>query len=154
MSAVLVFLSGVVLVALIKLWQSQSPRYLSPLRHLRGPRSPNLLFGNFTQLAAPYQALTREWVNEYGPNFQVHGFLNVRRINRFLMAIFFSCLPFVQTPSLFTLDPKAIHHILTHTTDFRKPRDALRFLARLSGPGTCLDLNNNTLARVLRRTQC
>ncbi|KAM5543262.1 hypothetical protein V8D89_003136 [Ganoderma adspersum] len=118
MSAILVLVSGVILAALIKLWQSQSPRYLSPLRHLRGPRAQNLLSGNFTQLAAPYQALTREWVNEYGPNFQVHGFLSA--------------------PALFTLDPKAIHHILTHATDFRKPRDSLRFLARISGPGGLL----------------
>ncbi|PIL30974.1 cytochrome P450 [Ganoderma sinense ZZ0214-1] len=114
MSAILVFISGLILVAVIKIWQTQSPRYLSPLRHLRGPRIHSLLFGNFIQLSAEYQGLTREWVNQYGPNFQVHGFLNV--------------------PSLFTTDSKAIHHILTHTTQYCKPRDSRRFLAYISGP--------------------
>lgn len=79
MSAILVFVASVVLVALINLWRTQSPRYLSPLRRLRGPRAQNLLFGNFNQLSAPYQALVREWVNEYGPNIKVHGVFNVCR---------------------------------------------------------------------------
>ncbi|KAI1791336.1 cytochrome P450 [Ganoderma leucocontextum] len=118
MSAILVFISGVVLVALVNLWRRQSPRYLSPLRHLRGPRAQSLLFGNFNQLSASYQALNREWVEEYGPNVKVHGVFNV--------------------PSLFTIDTKSIHHILTHTTDYRKPRDSLRLLAGLSGRGGLL----------------
>ncbi len=80
MSAILVFVSGIVLVALINLWRTQSPRYLSPLRHLRGPRAQSLLFGNFNQLSASYQALHREWINEYGPNIKVHGFFNVCRV--------------------------------------------------------------------------
>ncbi|PIL33913.1 cytochrome P450 [Ganoderma sinense ZZ0214-1] len=115
MSAALVLVAGIVLVALIKFWRTL---YRSPLRHLRGPRAPSVLSGHFNQLAATHQALIREWVNEYGPNFKIRGFFNA--------------------PSLFTTDTKAIHHVLTHSTDYCKPLDARRLLARLSGPAGVL----------------
>lgn len=80
----------------------------SPLRHiLRSPRIPNLITGNFMEMAVRTRAeflwqlsnfeltllqadskLTSEWRKEFGHNFLYHGLFSVRRLTLFHVFVY------------------------------------------------------------------
>ncbi|KAH7910532.1 cytochrome P450 [Hygrophoropsis aurantiaca] len=59
--------------------------------------------------------LVEEWAQEYGQTLKFYGFLNAAR--------------------LFTLDLRALNHILTHSMDYQKPEGARYGLSQILGEG-------------------
>lgn len=91
-------------------------RLTSPLRHLRGPKSPSFVMGNILQLfGGVVTEIEDRWVEEYGTTFTISGFLSQL--------------------DLYTIDTKALHHIITHTQIYQKPLEVQYNLGRVVGPG-------------------
>ncbi|KII91513.1 hypothetical protein PLICRDRAFT_105725 [Plicaturopsis crispa FD-325 SS-3] len=88
----------------------------SPLRNLPGPPSTSWALGNSKEIQQADPSVVHEkWVEQYGQTFKYAGLGNV--------------------PHLFTLDTKALSHILSHTDTFQKSK-AMRYnLSRIVGPG-------------------
>ncbi|KAJ7479217.1 cytochrome P450 [Mycena latifolia] len=91
-------------------------RLTSPLRYLRGPSSTNLVAGNILDVRnGANSGIEDLWVREYGRTMRIHGFFGAW--------------------ALYTMDTKALHHILFNTHIYPKP-DSSRFnLGRIVGPG-------------------
>ncbi|KAH8112415.1 cytochrome P450 [Phellopilus nigrolimitatus] len=88
----------------------------SPLHDLRGPKNASLIFGNLEEIRrADTSALHEQWVEQYGKVMKYKAFFGENR--------------------LFTMDTKAMNHILTHSMDYEKPYEARFNLARLLGAG-------------------
>ncbi|KAJ8495118.1 hypothetical protein ONZ45_g12995 [Pleurotus djamor] len=86
----------------------------SPLRHLPGPPNTRFFLGNIQEVFDQYTA-ANEWIDTYGPTFQVKGPFGISR--------------------LFTLDPKAQGHILMNGDLYERPLIGRQSLARVVGPG-------------------
>ncbi|KAJ7108241.1 cytochrome P450 [Mycena epipterygia] len=79
-----------------------------------GPKNPSILLGNFKEMADD-SLLTDKWREEFGPTFQFKGLFNIRELH--------------------TSDPKAISHIVTHSTVYQKVPLALVSARRFLGRG-------------------
>ncbi|KAF9020787.1 cytochrome P450 [Hymenopellis radicata] len=109
-------ISALLVVAVVNVAQSAYQYYSSPLRRLRGPEMPSLLWGNMQEIwAADPGALFGKWVKQYGAVITFTGFLGSRR--------------------LLTTDTKAISHILHNAYDYPKPDETRYNIARMIGPG-------------------
>ncbi|KAI0822361.1 cytochrome P450 [Trametes gibbosa] len=93
------------------------PRWTpTALRNLPGPPNPSWFYGNMQEIQAADNSVPQErWVANYGPHILYKGFLNDDR--------------------LFTLDTRALNHILTHSLDYQKPEVSRRNLAKVLGEG-------------------
>ncbi|KAJ7505563.1 cytochrome P450 [Mycena galericulata] len=84
-------------------------QYLSPLKLLRGPKSPSFFMGNLIEMHdQENNNLVAEWESAYGSTFVYRGFIGGCR--------------------LMTTDPVAVAHILGNAYDYPKPdfvRDSL-----------------------------
>ncbi|KAG9003792.1 hypothetical protein FRB93_010808 [Tulasnella sp. JGI-2019a] len=91
--------------------------YVSALRDLPGPGKPDsYLYGHMSKIfKAPAGVIHEEWAAKYGPTFQYRGIALSRRF--------------------FTLDPKAIAHIMNHSYDYPKPEPMREGLVQLLGRG-------------------
>ncbi|KAJ8093037.1 hypothetical protein PM082_020518 [Marasmius tenuissimus] len=90
--------------------------YNSPLRHLPGPPNSSIIFGNLKEIFSTENSMMQEkWVEDYGPTIQYKGLLSKAR--------------------LYTMDTKAISHILTNHYDYQKPDDARFALSEVLGNG-------------------
>ncbi|KAI0824047.1 cytochrome P450 [Trametes gibbosa] len=90
--------------------------YTSPLRLLPGPSAPSFFYGNLIEIdEAENSALPDQWFEQYGTHFVDHEFF--------------------MTPRLWSLDPQAIHYVLTHHEDYPHPAASLKFLAQALGKG-------------------
>ncbi|KAF9464574.1 cytochrome P450 [Collybia nuda] len=90
--------------------------YTSPLRDLPGPKSSSFIYGNIKDIwEAENSVLHEKWVQEYGKTIQYSGFFGIRR--------------------LFTMDTKAINHVLMNSNDYQKPEAARYNLSRVVGAG-------------------
>ncbi|KAF8131040.1 cytochrome P450 [Boletus edulis] len=100
----------------------------SPIRHLRGPKGTSWIYGNMrdiwnaSRLIVPalvclYEnsVLHEEWVKQYGNTLKYKGFFNSDR--------------------LFTMDMRAINHVLTHSNDYEKPSQVRYNLSQILGEG-------------------
>ncbi|KII91538.1 hypothetical protein PLICRDRAFT_156698 [Plicaturopsis crispa FD-325 SS-3] len=119
LSISLLFVSaGATLLAfgLYKLAELVYGNLASPLRNLPGPPSSSWIFGNFNEIAEEDPAVVHErWVQKYGQTFKYTGFGGINH--------------------LFTLDTKALSHILSHADTYQKSK-AMRYnLSRIVGPG-------------------
>ncbi|KAH7907833.1 cytochrome P450 [Hygrophoropsis aurantiaca] len=86
----------------------------SPLRNINGPKSTSWLFGNVRDVfKSEEMVLLEEWAQEYGQTLKYYG-----PLNEF---------------SLFTMDLRALNHILTHSMDYQKPKPIRYFLAEIIG---------------------
>ncbi|KAF9236872.1 cytochrome P450 [Melanogaster broomeanus] len=88
----------------------------SPLRHLPGPKATSWVYGHLGDMfksdnSAPHE----EWVKEYGNTLR-------------LKALF-------STNWLFTMDTRAINHVLIHSTDYHKPSLVKYTLSGVVGEG-------------------
>ncbi|KAK7438395.1 hypothetical protein VKT23_018009 [Stygiomarasmius scandens] len=88
----------------------------SPLRFLPGPKNASWLFGNLRQIqAADTAVLHEQWVEEYGPTMRYQGFFNTLR--------------------LYTIDTKALNHVLMNHYTYQKPEMAAYNLSQVLGSG-------------------
>ncbi|KAI0795607.1 cytochrome P450 [Abortiporus biennis] len=88
----------------------------SPLRNLPGPPNPSFIFGQMKAIfKADNSVLQEEWVVKYGHTISYKGFFGSHR--------------------LFTMDTRALNHILTHSAEYQKPRLARENLGKLVGNG-------------------
>ncbi|KAJ7839483.1 cytochrome P450 [Mycena leptocephala] len=104
--------------------------YTSPLRDLPGPKGGNFIIGHFrqTQVSALSSVITSlnsvfaedstvpdKWREEFGPNYQLRGFLGKR--------------------DLYTTDTKALNHILVNDHLYQKGLVANKVLTHILGNG-------------------
>lgn len=88
----------------------------SPLRVLQGPKGTSWLYGNLKDIfKAENSVLHEQWVGQYGTTLKYKGF-------------FFS-------DRLFTMDTRALNHVLTHSSDYQKPSQVRYNLSRILGEG-------------------
>ncbi|KAJ7776946.1 cytochrome P450 [Mycena maculata] len=85
-----------------------------PLRHVAGPRSPSLIFGNFREMMSDPQ-LIHKWTNEYGRNFLFKGLFSITELH--------------------TSDIKAVAHILNNTVIYHRTQYTRDNRRRLFGDG-------------------
>ncbi|KAH7910533.1 cytochrome P450 [Hygrophoropsis aurantiaca] len=91
-------------------------KFTSPLRNINGPKSTSWLYGNMRDIfKAENSVLHEQWVKEYGQTLKYHGFLNIDR--------------------LFTMDLRALNHVLTHSLDYQKPEQVRYNLSQILGEG-------------------
>ncbi|KAG9003824.1 hypothetical protein FRB93_010840 [Tulasnella sp. JGI-2019a] len=91
--------------------------YFSPFKELPGPgRVESYLWGHLPKIfKAPAPVVHEEWATLYGPTYQYRGFLLARRF--------------------FTIDPRAVSHMMNHSYDYPKPSDIQEILVELLGRG-------------------
>ncbi|KIP05287.1 hypothetical protein PHLGIDRAFT_119937 [Phlebiopsis gigantea 11061_1 CR5-6] len=93
--------------------------YTSPLRLLPGPSSPSALWGFVKVLHAAEASVPQEqWVEQYGPTISFKLMFGIRR--------------------LWTVDTRALNHIIHHTAIYQKPMAARYHLSRVLGPGVLI----------------
>ncbi|TFK89337.1 cytochrome P450 [Polyporus arcularius HHB13444] len=114
---VLSALASLIALALWKLFPVVRRLYRSQLRSLPGPPNEHWFYGNLKAIHAEENSVPQErWSAEAGSHtIMYRGFLGTDR--------------------LWTLDTRALNHILTHSTDYQKPSAARRNLARILGEG-------------------
>ncbi|KAI0336186.1 cytochrome P450 [Cubamyces sp. BRFM 1775] len=89
--------------------------FFSPLRTLRGPPTPSVLYGHVRQICRAGNAATmREWVERYGRNIY--------------------CRYLLQVPCLWTADPLVMRHVL-QSGNFSKPWETRASAAKVIGDG-------------------
>ncbi|KAJ2968587.1 hypothetical protein NUW54_g13172 [Trametes sanguinea] len=110
---------AILVYALWRLYKRWRFVYRSPLRNLPGPPSPSWLYGNMKEVfTTDGHAVPDKWFAQYGRTYVDHGF--------------------GMTPQLWTLDLRAIHHILTHSMDYGVPEDNVKTVGELLGKGLLL----------------
>ncbi|KAI0933177.1 hypothetical protein AcV7_004723 [Taiwanofungus camphoratus] len=88
--------------------------YISSLRSLPGPPNPSWLYGNLKEVDENW-SLHEAWIQKYGPAIKYKGFLSLDR--------------------LYTLDTRALSHVLVNSFVYQKP-DMIRYnLTRIFGKG-------------------
>ncbi|KAJ6553319.1 cytochrome P450 [Mycena capillaripes] len=86
----------------------------SPLRHVAGPRNASFLFGNFKEMEDD-ASLTARWRSEFGRTFVFKGLFSISELH--------------------SSDIKAINHIMTHGSIYRKPPALLGVAKMILGNG-------------------
>ncbi|KDQ54060.1 hypothetical protein JAAARDRAFT_160998 [Jaapia argillacea MUCL 33604] len=113
------FLSAGVTVSAFVLWKIAKlliAPYTSTLRNLPGPPSPSWFYGNFKQIfAAENSVLHEAWVEEYGQTLKYKGMFSRDRF--------------------FTMDTRALQHILSHSNIYQKGEQARYNLSQIVGDG-------------------
>ncbi|RDB19459.1 hypothetical protein Hypma_013686 [Hypsizygus marmoreus] len=90
--------------------------FTSPLRDLPGPKSTSWIYGNFKEIwEAENSVLQEKWVREYGTTIKYTGLFGMSR--------------------LYTMDTKALNHVLMNSNDYQKPEAARYNLSRILGAG-------------------
>ncbi|OSD00668.1 cytochrome P450 [Trametes coccinea BRFM310] len=103
-------------IVLWKIWSFLWRSYANALKNLPGPPNPSWIWGNFKAIRDEDNSVPQErWVAEYGPNIMYRGILG--------------------TPRLWTMDTRALNHILTHSGEYRKPEANSQDLVRVLGKG-------------------
>lgn len=91
-------------------------RFTSPLRDLPSPPNPSWLYGNLQEISEAENSVRQEaWVQEYGTTLKYKGWFSRDRV--------------------YTIDMRAMNHILTHSYDFPKPPLARWSLSQILGAG-------------------
>ncbi|KAH9905515.1 uncharacterized protein B0H18DRAFT_1220702 [Fomitopsis serialis] len=108
--------SVLVVYALWKLAHIIAAPYRSSLRYLPAPPSSSWLYGNLKDIsAAEARSLHERWVEQYGNTITYKGLLNAN--------------------ILYTIDTRAVNHILSHSVDYCKPAPVRFALSQLLGKG-------------------
>ncbi|PPQ79656.1 hypothetical protein CVT26_015782 [Gymnopilus dilepis] len=114
-----ILLSPLVALGLYVLYKGAKLLYFqwtSPLNDLPGPPSTHWFFGNLKDIwKADNSVLHEKWVEEYGPTLKYKGFL--------------------QTSRFYTVDLKAINHILMNSYIYQKSEAGRYNLSRILGNG-------------------
>ncbi|TFY63024.1 hypothetical protein EVJ58_g3484 [Rhodofomes roseus] len=115
-STVYLQVAGAVLAAYVawKLGRIIAAPCRSSLRNLPAPPSPSWLYGNLKELtAAEARPLHESWVEQYGHTLTYKGLFNAN--------------------VLYTVDTRALNHILSHSADYWKPPAARYGLSTVVG---------------------
>ncbi|KAH9926682.1 cytochrome P450 monooxygenase [Fomitopsis serialis] len=88
--------------------------YRSSIRHLRGPAATSWLSGNIHR----WQVDDAAWIATYGPTFKFKGWFCVH--------------------ALYTLDAKALNHVLTHSSNYPKPGTVAFMLGKFLSVRMCV----------------
>ncbi|KAF8626325.1 hypothetical protein AX15_004986 [Amanita polypyramis BW_CC] len=113
MSSLLPLFISLVAFSLFKL---ASFLYRSPLRYLPGPKSSSWIYGNLREIWENDNSVVHEkWVSVYGPTLRYNGPLGMTR--------------------LFTVDTKALAHIIMNGSIYQKTDVARYALGQLLGEG-------------------
>lgn len=108
-----VLLAAVLFKRLYTLYAAHTPR--NGLLALPGPPSPNLLLGYAWQFwTSDPTDLHEEWVGRYGRTIQYR-------------ILAYNCL--------FTMDTKALGHVLSRDDVYQKPHEVRTFIAQMLGNG-------------------
>lgn len=137
-AAILVSLLGLTGVVLWKAWPLLPRWTATALRNLPGPPSPSWFYGNFQETNAEERSIVQErWIAKYGPNLVYKNFLNVRSTPNACGDgdVLTSTHLRAQNDRLYTIDTRALNHILTRSVDYQKPIVARRNLAKVLGEG-------------------
>lgn len=148
----LLILAGIALFCLAKYLRSLLSGYSSPLLRLRGPPSENLVYGNFRQIGPDAAQLHLEWIKEYGTSFLGRFFFQVSILE--VTSGPMRRTDTLQLPTLLTIDPRTINHVLTHTTDYEKPLESLKDLARILGEGQYPSISAQQASSSCKTTHC
>ncbi|KAI0083795.1 cytochrome P450 [Irpex rosettiformis] len=90
--------------------------FTSPLHALPGPPSTHFFWGVMKDIfKVEHSVLQEQWMDQYGPTISYTGMLGI--------------------PRLWTVDPRAINHILTNSYAYQKTSESRFVLARVVGPG-------------------
>ncbi len=107
---------------------------VNPLKEFPGPPSPSWLYGNVRQIwDAENSVLHEKWVEEYGSTIKYKAFLGVRRLAISEVGLRFDKL--IKLTRLYTMDMKALNHVLMNTQVYQKPEQSRFFLSRVLGDG-------------------
>lgn len=137
-AATLLTLFGLIGVVLWKAWPLLPRWTATALRNLPGPPSPSWFYGNFQEINAEERSVVQErWIAKYGPNIVYKNFLNVRSTLKACRGgdVLTLTHGHAQNDRLYTIDTRALNHILTHSVDYQKPIVARRNLAKVLGEG-------------------
>lgn len=94
------------------LWQMNT----TPLRHLPGPPTESLFWGNMLSIQKEENSVPQErWVEQYGSTIAYKGLFGLWR--------------------LWTMDTRALNHIMTHSTIYQRPPSGRYQLSLVVGPG-------------------
>ncbi|KAJ6543029.1 cytochrome P450 [Mycena capillaripes] len=114
-SQVVVPIAGTLLCYLLfHAFQILYRNFTSPLRHVAGPESPSLVFGNFQEIGDNVY-LTQKWRDQFGPNFMFKGLFSISELH--------------------TSDVKAINHIVTNSSVYQKAPSNRAAIRNLLGKG-------------------
>ncbi|EKM59819.1 uncharacterized protein PHACADRAFT_192194 [Phanerochaete carnosa HHB-10118-sp] len=109
-------IGALVALALYKLASFMWSRIASPLRHLPGPPNDSLLRGNVEVLQKEEESVPQDrWAQQYGHTIAYRGLFSTRR--------------------LWTVDTRALNHIMTHHTIYQRPLPTRYRLSGVVGPG-------------------
>ncbi|KAG9036083.1 hypothetical protein FRB95_009871 [Tulasnella sp. JGI-2019a] len=91
--------------------------YFSSFKQLQGPgKVESYLLGHLPRILKTQEPIVHEeWAALYGPTFQYRGLFLARQF--------------------FTMDPRAVSHIMNHSYDYPRPQSIRRILAELLGDG-------------------
>ncbi|KAM6500936.1 Cytochrome P450 [Amanita muscaria] len=91
-------------------------QYTLPINHLPGPESKSWIFGNIKEIWLNDNSVVHEkWVASYGRTLKYKAM--------------------VGTTRLFTMDTKALAHVLMHSHIYQKPEASRYFLSLIVGEG-------------------
>ncbi|KAL0947682.1 hypothetical protein HGRIS_013770 [Hohenbuehelia grisea] len=109
-------LATLALYGLYKLARIIYGELTSPLRDMPGPKSSSWFYGNFKEIfKAENSVLHEQWVDTYGSTLKYKGLFNLNR--------------------LYTVDTKALNHVLMNSNIYQKPAVARRNLSHILGAG-------------------
>lgn len=129
----LVLFSTPLLILIFTFIKHQIRYAKSPLKKLPGPPTHSWFYGNLKYIFDRGQSVAwDEWIAKYGKTFQYSSMFNVRFFLPLLLP--WPRVDVLQSPFLFTTDPRAVNHILTHSDEFEKPQEAKAVL-QLLGEG-------------------
>ncbi|KAH0833995.1 cytochrome P450 [Lanmaoa asiatica] len=108
--------ASVIILGLWKVFHIVYGTFTSPIRHLPGPKRRSWILGNLREVVGVENIeIHEEWVKQCGNTFAYGGFFGRNR--------------------LFTIDTRAINHVLTHSTDYQKHSQARHTLSEIVGSG-------------------
>ena len=93
-----------------------------------------MVYGHFKQISnVNNHLMMHEWADTYGLNCLIRWFMQVRRARLARQNERVLTDRTHETPSLWTVDPETISHVLSHSYNYEKPMEGRRTTARLIG---------------------
>ncbi|KAF8205936.1 cytochrome P450 [Mycena galopus ATCC 62051] len=110
-------ISGLALYVLLRTIKMVYAKLTSPLRYMSGPQPRDWLTGSYAEVRGEIKGAVQEgWIEQNGPTMKLYGFFG--------------------TASVYTIDTRAVRHVLFNGHIYQKTTPARYFLERMTGrPG-------------------